>query len=176
MKKQKKATFAIVMVLAVLLVYQCGSSKVAAVKFEDQTPFTVKPITFQEWYAGIKVGGTGINMFIPISDVENNIELDEVYFRNLKGKLIQNGKEYHAVLKHPSRHYTFKVADKPDDYPFDLNTNECVISYIEAGETKFVKIRTLNEVAGTYYENGPPSIYVRSSSETMASLDEEEDN
>ncbi|WP_111683156.1 hypothetical protein [Winogradskyella tangerina] len=176
MKKLKKATYAVVMVLTLSLVYQCGSSKVAAVNFEDQTPFNVKSITFQEWYAGIKVGGTGINLFLPISDVENGIELDEIYFRNLKGKITPKGKEYMAVLKHPSRHYTFRIADKPQDYPFDLNNNECVISYIQNGQTKYCKIKTLNEVAGTYYENGPPSIYTRSGTDTMASLDEEDDD
>lgn len=175
MKKLKKATYTIVMVLTLSLVYQCGSSKVAAVNFEDQTPFTVKPIVFQEWYAGIKVGGTGINVFIPVSDVEAGVELDEIYFRNLKGKLIEKEKEYVAVLKHPSRHYTFRIADKPQDYPFDLKNNECVISYVQNGQTKFCKIKTLNEVAGTYYENGPPLVYANGV-EGMASLDEEEDD
>ncbi|WP_299524293.1 hypothetical protein [Winogradskyella sp.] len=176
MEKLKKAIYAIVFVISLLLTFQCASSKVADVKFEEQTPFTVKPVIFQEWYAGIKVGGTGINVFIPISDVNKGIVFDEIYFRNLKGKLVKKNEEYMAVLKNPSRHYTFKVAEKPSDYPFNLDKDECVISYIENGQTKYHKIKTLNEVAGTYYENGPPTIYTRSSSDGMASLDENEDN
>ncbi|WP_299363838.1 hypothetical protein [Winogradskyella sp.] len=176
MEKLKKATFAIVFVITLSLAFQCASPKVAAIKFEEQTPFILEPVVFQEWYAGIKVGGTGINVFIPISDVNKGIVFDEIYFRNLKGKLIKDEDDYKAVLKHPSRHYTFKIADKPADYPFDLDGNECVISYIENGKTKYHKIKTLNEVAGTYYENGPPSIYTKSSSDSMASLDEEEED
>jgi len=175
MKKLKKATYAILFALTLSLVYQCGSSKVATVNFEDQPPFTIKPIVFQEWYAGIKVGGTGINLFVPISDVESGVVFEEVYFRNLKGKLVKKENKHIAVLNNPSRHYTFKVADKPEDYPFNLSDNECVISYIENGITKYHKISVFNEVAGTYYENGPPSIYANNNGNGMASLDEEDD-
>jgi hypothetical protein len=46
---------------------------------------------------------------------------------------------------------------------------------VENGQTKYHKIVSLNEVAGTYYENGPPSIYARSNTRSMATLDEELD-
>jgi hypothetical protein len=39
--------------------------------------------------------------------------------------------------------------------------------------TKYYKVNEINEFAGTYYENGPSSIYVRKSSSGLASLDEE---
>ncbi|WP_299114772.1 hypothetical protein [uncultured Winogradskyella sp.] len=176
MKNLKKATCAIVFAVAISFTFQCATPKVATTTFEQQTPFKVKPVFFQEWYAGIKVGGTGINIFIPISDVEQDIAFDEVFFRNLRGKLTKKEEEYMSVLKHPSRHYTFQKAEKPNDYPFDLKDNECVISYIENGQTKYYKIIALNEVAGTYYEDGPPSVYAQSTSSGMASLDEEEDD
>ena len=177
MKNLKKAIYAIVFAIAISFTFQCSSSKeTATTTFEYQPPFTIKPVVFQEWYAGIKVGGTGINVFLPISEVKGNIVFDEVYFRNLKGKLIKKENNYMATLKNPTRQYTFKKAEKPADYPFDLADNECVISYIENGKTKFYKILALNEVAGIYYENGPPSVYTRNSSSGMASLDEEEDD
>ncbi|WP_422106701.1 hypothetical protein [Winogradskyella sp.] len=176
MKKLKQASYAIVFGLTLSLVFQCASSKTTATTFEEQPPFTVKPVTFQEWYAGIKVGGTGINLFIPISDLDEGVVFDEVYFRNLKGKLIEKERAYIAVLKHPSRRYVFRMADKPVDYPFDLDDDECVLSYVEDGQTKYYKIKTLNEVAGTYYENGPPSIYAMTDSNGMATLDEDDED
>lgn len=176
MKKIKKATYAIVFAVICASTFQCASNKEIATTFEQEAPFTVKPVVFQEWYAGIKVGGTGINVFLPISDVKGNIVFDEVYFRNLRGKLIKKEDNYIAVLKNPSRLYTFKKAEKPADYPFDLKDNECVVSYIQNGQTKYHKIITLNEVAGTYYEDGPTSIYNRNTSSGMASLDEEIDD
>lgn len=172
MKNLKKAVYAIIFTCTLSSFFQCASPKVATTNFEKQTPFTVKSVVFQEWYAGIKVGGTGINLFFPVYNVNDNVILKEVYFRNLKGKLVKNGNKYTSVLKNPSRRYTFHKAEKPADYPFDLKDDECVISYSENGQIKYHKIVVLNEVAGTYYENGPPSIY----SNSMATLDQEPDD
>ncbi|APY08518.1 hypothetical protein BWZ20_09485 [Winogradskyella sp. J14-2] len=173
MKNLKKAIYAIVFTFTLSSFFQCASPKVATTNFEQQTPFTVKSVVFQEWYAGIKVGGTGINIFVPVSNVNDNVVLKDVYFRNLKGKLIKTGNKYTAVLKNPSQNYTFHKAEKPAGYPFDLKDNECVISYSENGQTKYHKIVSLSEVAGTYYENGPPSIYSRGNSNSMATLDDD---
>lgn len=174
MKLLKKACYAIVFTGVMAITLPCAAQEAVTTTFEEQAPFKVKPVSFQEWYAGIEVGGTGLNVFMPISDVKENIIFNEVYFRNLKGKLIKKEDEYMAVLKHPSPHYTFKKPEKPADYPFTLTDNECVLSYTENGQTKYYKITTLNEFAGTYYENGPPSIYTKKNSDGVASLDEEE--
>lgn len=177
MKLLKKATYAIVFTAIFATTYQCAAPKaIATTTFEEQAPFKVKPVYFQEWYAGIKVGGTGVNIFLPISDVAENVEIDRVYFRNLEGKLVKKGKKYISLLKNNSPNYTFKKSEAPADYPFTLGDNECAISYIENGTTKYYKVVGLNEVAGTYYENGPPSIYSRDSSSGMASLDDEEED
>jgi len=130
-------------------------------KFQDSTSFKVKKISFQEWYAGIKVGGTGMNVFVPIVNKEDHIKIDSVYFRNLKGPLVENYGRYTAVLKNKSPYYTFKKAEKDDDYPFTLNDNECAISFVENGEIKYLKVTNISEKQGVYYENGPPLVYER---------------
>lgn len=176
MKLLKKATYAIVFAVICGSSFFCAAQKQAPkVTFEEQAPFKVNPVYFQEWYAGIKVGGTGINIFLPITNVAENVEIDFVYFRNLTGRLNKKDGKYYALLKNKSPHYTFKKSEAPADYPFTLNDNECAVSYIENGVTKYVKLSAKNEVAGTYYENGPPSIYTRSSSTGMASVDDDED-
>lgn len=139
--------------------------------FEPSTTFKVKTIAFQEWYAGIKVGGTGMNVFVPIVNKEDHIKIDSVYFRNLKGQLVENYGRYKAILKNKSPYYTFKKAEKDKDFPFDLADNECAISYIENGEIKYLKVTDINEKAGTYYENGPPSIYENKASTILATTD-----
>jgi len=175
MKLLKKACFAIVFTGVMATTLQCASSKEVAANFEDPTSFKVNPVYFQEWYAGIKVGGTGINLFIPIAKESQDITIDSVYFRNLKGKLVKKEGKYIAILKNKSLLYTFTKADKPADYPFTLGDNECAISYIENGQTKYMKISNINELAGTYYEKGPPSIYTNSSTTILAASDEDED-
>ncbi|MFP4844622.1 hypothetical protein [Winogradskyella sp. PE311] len=176
MRLLKMATYAIIFGVILSTTYQCASPKATTATFEEQAPFKVKPAYFQEWYAGIKVGGTGINIFLPITDIAKNVQIDQVYFRNLKGKLTKKNGKYYALLKNTSQNYTFTKSEAPADYPFVIGDNECAISYKENGATKYIKVIGLNEVAGTYYENGPPSIYTKSESTGMASLDDEEDD
>lgn len=176
MKLLKKIASTIVFAGLIATTFQCTSSKevIPTTTFEQPTAFKVQPVYFQEWYAGIKVGGTGINVFVPIENENPNILLDSVYFRNLKGKLIKKDGKYVAILENASKLYTFKKSEKPADYPFTLKDSECAISYIEKGTTKYFKVGGLNEVAGAYYENGPPSIYENSSSEVLATTDDEQ--
>ncbi|WP_179353406.1 hypothetical protein [Winogradskyella vidalii] len=176
MKLLKKASFAIIFALVFSFTFQCASSKPVTTSptFVNSTSFKVKPIQFQEWYAGIKVGGTGVNVFVPISDVSDNIEIDSIYFRNLKGKLVKKGSKYVALLENDSPYYTFQIPEKPSDYPFTLTNNECAISFIENGVTKYLKVRDLTEVAGTYYENGPPTIYESATSTILATTDDDD--
>jgi len=144
-------------------------STVPKIISEVPTELNVSPIYFQEWYAGIEVGGTGINVFAPLVNHSSEIEIDRIYFRNLEGKLIKKDEAYFALLENPSKLYTFKKIEKPDDYPFELDDYECVISYIEHGKTKYFKVKQLNEKAGIYYENGPPTPYVWYSDSKLAS-------
>lgn len=173
MKLLRKATFAIVLAVVFSFTFQCSSSKNVMPQFEESTTFIVKPVYFQEWYAGIKVGGTGINVFVPVINKSDNIRIDSIYFRNLKGKLVQKDNKYVAILKNDSPYYTFRIAEKSNDYPFTLKNGECAISFVENGETKYLKITEVNEVAGTYYENGPPSIYENTASPVVASTDDD---
>lgn len=175
MKLLKKAYYAIVFTVIIATTLQCASSKEVVTTFEDPTAFKVKPVYFQEWYAGIKVGGTGINIFVPVVNESENITIDSIYFRNLKGKLVKKDGKYLAILKNKLRQYIFKKAERPDDYPFTLTDNECAISYIENEQTKYIKITNINEVAGTYYENGPPSIYTNNASSIVATSDDDAD-
>lgn len=158
MKPLPKATYALIVALVYVFSFPCAAQKEGTFTtvYEEQLPFKVKPVAFQEWYAGIKVGGTGINIFITITDLDDNVKIDRVYFRNLTEELIEKGGKYYATLINNTKRYTFKKSEAPADYPFKLKDDECVISYIIDGTTKYLKIASVNEFAGVYYENGPP--------------------
>jgi hypothetical protein len=176
MKKLKKATYAIVFMVSFSFTFQCATSSVKSTKFQKQTPFMLKSVLFQEWYAGVKVGDKGINVFIPINDLGDGVTLKDIYFRSLSGKLVKENNKYIAVLKQQSYNYAPFSDSKQIVFPFKLRDNECVISYIENGQTKFCKIKTLNEIAATYYENEPTSFYTKSNSNGIATLDVEDDD
>lgn len=178
MKLPQKATYVIVFAFIYAFSFQCAGQKKGTFTtvFEKQLPFKVKPVSFQEWYAGIKVGGTGINIFVPITDLTENVEINRIYFRNLTAELSKKDGKYFASLKNKSRNYTFKKSEASADYPFRLKDDECVVSYIENGTTKYLKIATVNEFAGVYYENGPPTAYTKNSATKIAALDDNEDD
>lgn len=157
------------------LSFQCASPKlVATTSFEEKVPFKIKSVYFQEWFTGIDYGGTGYTLYLPVVQKNPNITVEEVFFRNLKGRFhLQDGR-YIAVMKNPTKGYVFRKPEKPEDYPFDLNDNECVVTYSEDGVTKYHKLGMDKEMAGAYYENGAPSIYTRPDRSTLATLDEED--
>ncbi|WP_179349455.1 hypothetical protein [Winogradskyella pacifica] len=101
MKLLRKASYVSALAIVFSFTYQCSSSKVETSQFESSTAFKVEPVVFQEWYAGLKVGGTGINVFVPVVNKSDDIVIDSIYFRNLKGKLAQKNDKYVAILKKP---------------------------------------------------------------------------
>lgn len=177
----KKAMNAILLTVFALSFLNCANQKQTLAQtnpnpnfgLQNEPVFRFDQVQFQEWYAGINVGGTGFNIFLQNITNDENIILDKVYFRNLTGVLIKGKGQYSALLKNASTDYTWQDTEKPADYPFDLAFNECVISYKENGQTKYYKIASLNEKAGTYYENGPPSIYGNTPSTIMATVEED---
>ena len=168
----KKAMNAIFFAAIVSTVIQCTSPKMAVAPNEIQELKLQEPIVFQEWYAGIKVGGTGVNMFIPKFKTNPNIQADSVFFRNMKGKLVDRDAMYSVVLKNDSPNYIANPSNAQTN-PFNLTPNECMIKYTENGQTKYLKMANVVEKIGTYYENGPPSIYENSSPSVIATVDED---
>lgn len=168
----KKAMNAVFFTVIISCTFQCASPKVAAVPQTISELNLKNPVVFQEWYAGINVGGTGVNLFIPKFESDKNIQVDSVYFRNMKGKLVMSETKYSVILKNDSPHYIPNPSNSKTN-PFNLTPDECVISYTENGQTKYLKVANIIEKAGTYYENGPPSIYKASTTTKMATVEED---
>ena len=150
MKFFKRVTYCALLSIVITTNFQCASSKL---ELQDTAAFQTDRIYFQEWFAGINVGGTGMNMYFPNLTTGGNVEIDSVYFRNLKGKLTPGRADYTAILKNKSPYDTTTSKVK---IPFKLLDNECIISYYENGEKKYFKIGNISEKEGIYYEEGPP--------------------
>lgn len=150
MKIFKRVTYSALLSIVITTNFQCASSKI---ELQDTAAFQTDRIYFQEWFAGINVGGTGMNIYFPNLNTRNNVEIDSVYFRNLKGKLTPGRANYTAILKNKSPYDTTNMEVK---IPFKLLDDECVISYFENGEKKYIKIGNISEKEGIYYEDGPP--------------------
>lgn len=147
---------------------QCSSSKEASL--QKQAPVNINKPYFQSWVAGVKGGGAGINVFIPVSDAKQ--ELDSVYFRGEVSKLEvkpqnpnlyigrfnsnKNRQKDIVMSSDPREEYGNQLPELKQNIPFQLKDNECVISYIENGVTKYFKIKNLTEKASIPFPSAKP--------------------
>ncbi|NRA93632.1 MAG: hypothetical protein HRU26_13300 [Psychroserpens sp.] len=123
----------------------------------------------QKWVAGVKGGGSGINVFIPV--MENSIMLDSIYFRGQVAKLHFNkdpqpmyigrfltdfNQKADMILstdmKEESKNRNLPLKQK---LPFELLGNECVVSYSEGGKTMYYKITDIEIKDPAHYPSAP---------------------
>ena len=146
MKTLKTVFFSISMLLVMASFSQCAGTK----KIQDKAPVTLEQVYCQNWVAGIEGGGSGLNIFIPIKD--KNFLLDSVYFRGRvshleisqdsllfvgRYKTAFNQPKDMIMSKDPKEEFGNEMPEIPKKFPFDLKDNECVISYLEDGKSKY---------------------------------------
>ena len=123
--------------------------------FVEAAPFVITAPYYNSWIAGIEGGGSGINVFLPVSDIRN-IVVDSMHFRGEKSavetrdKLIigrfrhsTNRKKDIIMSSNPQDEYNNKRVLKRDTSPFSLTQNECVISYRVKGKRLYYKLSNL---------------------------------
>jgi len=109
-------------------------------KLQKQSPLKFHKIEVRKWSLKGQNNESGISMYIILpSDIKT--ALDSVYYNNSK-TVINKGKNKNTYFAH------FKVVSKPAkdaQFPFDLKSNECVVSYVESGKTKYYKYSGVKE-------------------------------
>ncbi|WP_178991258.1 hypothetical protein [Winogradskyella schleiferi] len=106
-------------------------------KLEKETPFTVETVYYQKWNAGIKEGGSGVNVYIEINDTL--IDLDSLYFRGQVAKLQSNTKDSLLYIGRLKSNVT------TSSWPFQIQDDECVMSYLEHDKVHYFKISNIKE-------------------------------
>lgn len=157
--------------ISLLALLMMGFSQCSTVKkIQEEAPVSIGKVYFQKWVAGIKGGGSGLNIYIPVSD--SSITLDSVYFRGMAtnlfpkyqeeniyvGKFISghSKKEDLVMNSDPKAEYGNKRAIVEENIPFELKHNECIISYTDGNKTKYFKIENIEEKAMIPYPSAPP--------------------
>lgn len=112
---------------------------------------------FQIWNAAIKYGSSGANLYLPNLESKTSSTIKKVYFRGMSGELEKGRAIYTAIITKPKLNDgSPNTSVSQEEFPFDLRPNECVVSYIENGTTKYFLIDNLQEKEGVYYPDGPP--------------------
>ncbi|MEJ6791681.1 MAG: hypothetical protein QNK89_02805 [Lacinutrix sp.] len=171
MKPLKKLAFLALSILVLTSITHCKSSKNKSnskevITQEKEMPMIINNAYFQRWVAGQEAGGSGINIYFPELINASNYKLISVYFRSMVGD-IQSGKAmYFANLKsnksdlvmsnEKNAEYGNTTPTALEPFPFELKDNECIISYIDNGETKYFQVYNIAEKVAEYYPSAPP--------------------
>ncbi|MBT8394710.1 MAG: hypothetical protein HKO81_04265 [Flavobacteriaceae bacterium] len=160
----------ILLIIVVIGFTQCSSAQ----KLEKEAPFKIGKVYFQSWVAGVKGGGSGINIFIPIESIsQNKIELDSVYFRGHSSILetkfnrpdffigrfstATNQQRDLIMSNEPYAEYRNVEPQINTKIPFKLKDDECIVSYIEGNMTKYFLIENVVEEKPVHYPSRPPN-------------------
>ena len=143
---------------------QCAST----LKLQDTIAVDIGEVYYQSWVAGVKEGGSGINIYIPIKNKSAEIVLDSVYFKRKGVKLeeikpnlyigrfsIVTTKPDIVMTKKPFAEYGNKVPKIKQNSPFDLKDDECVLSFTEKGKRKYYKIIEVVKTEPIFYPSPP---------------------
>lgn len=131
-------------------------------KLEKSIQLTLGEVYYQNWIAGVEGGGSGFNIFIPISDNPKNTMLDSVYFKGKKAKLEFNNNTIFIgrfkTAKNRKRDIILSNDSNADfsiKIPFNLNDNECVVSYLNNGKIRYFKIEDIIRKESKIYQKTP---------------------
>ncbi len=158
-----------VFLLISLLLVSCGGGKSSEgnYKLVKHPPFKVSDAFYQNWVAGVKEGGSGINLHVTFESFTEDVVIEEFYFR------------YKVVQVQPSPQYRqqyvgyFKNSDKPDvimdidplkeagntppaEFPFQLKPDEAVIGYLQDDTMRYTKVVNLRKEEMLAYPSTAP--------------------
>lgn len=134
----------------------CAGGKETGFSFDPEPPFTLGVVYYQDWVAGVKEAGSGTNVYVTIDGYVDDMVIMDIYFRNKKLKAQnspQNRDQYIGYLKNGSRLDIIMDIDPvkesqnlpPEAFPFQLEEDEAVLSYLHNDEVKFLKISKIEQ-------------------------------
>ena len=144
----------------------CSSQK----KMVENPPFELGTATCQSWTGGRVESGSGLLLQIPVlSENLDNMKLQQAYFRgkiaDLKLKSTDNGwvAESNFITRAAGKpdmtmHADAKqeVGNQPpmpkEKFPFELENNQCVLSYLDGDTVKYFKVEGIKEKKPVFYK------------------------
>lgn len=154
--------------ILLLTLWACAGGKESIYSFVEEPPFKLEHAQFQKWVAGVQGGGSGVNVQLTILDLQEGVQMKEVYFRNqiVKARTNMETPDYFTAefLNQPNPDVIMdgdavkEAQNTPArEFPFQLKENESVVSYSHKGEVYFVKISNMEEKPMLAYPGQNPN-------------------
>ena len=144
----------------------CSSQK----KLVDKPPFDMGDATCQKWVGGREESGSGLLLNISVNEtLSGNTQLQQAYFRGMvadikmeekDGQLMATANflnkrdEKPDMVMHsdPKKEVGNKPPKLKDKFPFELEADECVVSYLEDDKMQYFKITDIKEKKPLSYQ------------------------
>ena len=145
----------LMLIVLVISCLHCSSTN----DLQKNPPFDLEKVYYEYWTSGVSGGGSGINVFIELK--KEFVQLDSIYFR---GKVVSlevkpgNKKLFIGrILYPPSNKFDRKLSKESlNEYNnkapiieintfYNLEQDECVVTYESRGEIKYYKITNMVE-------------------------------
>jgi len=170
MKNTKILLFLFTVPLLLLSFSNCGGAQTASSKtaFEQNPPFKIAEAYYQNWVAGVKDGGSGTNVHILFTEMDPDVVVQNIYFRNqrleAKGNINQPN-HFVGYLKTDGQQDVIMDADPikeaqntpPKKIPFELENDQVVIEYWFQGKKNYYKVSNLSEKEMIPYPQANPN-------------------
>ena len=152
-------TITYMIVVLALSLSNCSSQK----KIVAQAPFEMGPATCEAWVGGRAETGSGMLLEIPVlNENVDELELQQAFFR---GKIADVKMEKADTGWFAKANFKNQSMDKPDmvmhedskqevgnqppvakqKFPFELENNQCVISFLDGDTVKYYKVENIKE-------------------------------
>ena len=146
-----------------------GVEKEVDMKIIDVKGQEKHTVFYQEWIAGVQYGGSGVNLYIQASVIDQDIAV-VAYFRGQQQvleQIIYDGQEFligrfKTAINQPkdfvmSDNPVQEVgnADKLMDLAAGLDKNEAIITYEKSGKSYQVVFRNISEIEQLLYPSPP---------------------
>ncbi len=157
-----KFTIQILLYFIILLTFsECKNAKIT---LENKHLFKIESATYTNWVGGVKgVKGTTIELLV----ANQEVIIDTLYFRGNKiipelkktangklqivGSIINKEKQILVLHSNPEQEYGNKPPIKSNtNFPFELASDEIIISFIENKTKKYFKIKLTQEKSVFY--------------------------
>lgn len=152
-------------ILIPLTMTQCGTTKTDL----QETPFQTGEVYFEKWVAGVQGGGSGINLFIPISEMPEGIQLDKAFFRSKVAPITMspenvfiaryqtaNNRERDITMHDDAIEETVNTPEVSESFPFPLKDNEVGITYSMNGVLAYTKLTKIIQKESIPRPSSPP--------------------
>lgn len=165
----KNITIIITLPILLFSLSSCGGMQNANKKeLVQNPPFKVIEAFFQNWVAGVEEGGSGTNIHLTFSEMDADVVIQNIYFRNTileaRGNINETNK-YVGYLKNDAQRNIIMDSDSmkeakntpTNNFQFQLKDNEAVVEYWFGGKKNYFKIANLSEKAMIPYPQANPN-------------------